>query len=79
VTGAWNSRKVAACALRNEEAGHGRPVCFAAQLENINKQRNFCKGLKPTTIETIRLGQVRLGLGMNREWKEIEFPKEYYI
>ena len=37
---------------------------------------------KPTVIETVRLGQVRLGqvgLDMYREWKEIEFTKEYYI
>ena len=32
---------------------------------------------KPTKIETIRLDYV--GLGMCREWKKIEFQKEYYI
>jgi hypothetical protein len=26
-----------------------------------------------------RDNKVRLGLGMYREWKKIEFPKEYYI
>jgi hypothetical protein len=26
-----------------------------------------------------RDNKVRLGLGMYREWKEMEFPKEYYI
>jgi hypothetical protein len=49
---------------------------------------------KPTVIETIRLNRlcwfgdgqrvegnriVCVGLGMYREWKEIEFPKKYYI
>jgi hypothetical protein len=32
---------------------------------------------KPTIIETIKLDYV--GLDMYREWKEIEFPKGYYI
>jgi hypothetical protein len=49
---------------------------------------------KPTVLETIRLNRlcwfghvqrvegnriVCVGLGMYREWKEIEFPKEYCI
>jgi hypothetical protein len=49
---------------------------------------------KPTKIETIRLNRlcwfghvqrveenriVCVGLDMYREWKKIEFPKEYYI
>ena len=33
---------------------------------------------KPTIIETIRSIDY-IGLGMYREWKEIEFPKGYYI
>jgi len=33
---------------------------------------------KPTVIETLRLNRLR-GLGMYRERKKIEFPKEYYI
>ena len=32
---------------------------------------------KPTKVETISLDYV--GLGMYREWKKIDFPKEYYI
>ena len=32
---------------------------------------------KPTIIETVRLDYV--GLGVYREWKKIEFPKEYNI
>jgi len=32
----------------------------------------------PTIIETIRLNRLRW-FGMYREWKKIEFPKEYYI
>ena len=32
---------------------------------------------KPTIIEAITLDYV--GLGMYREWKEIEFPQGYYI
>jgi hypothetical protein len=32
---------------------------------------------KPTVTETCYIGYV--GLGMNREWKKIEFPKEYCI
>jgi hypothetical protein len=33
---------------------------------------------KPTIIQTIRLNDY-VGLGMNREWKKIEFLKGYYI
>jgi hypothetical protein len=33
---------------------------------------------KPAVTETIRLN-ILVGLDMYREWKEIEFPKEYYI
>jgi hypothetical protein len=32
---------------------------------------------KPTIIDTIRLDYI--GLDMYREWKKIEFPKEYCI
>jgi hypothetical protein len=32
---------------------------------------------KPTITETIRLDYV--GLGMYREWKKTEFPKEHYV
>jgi hypothetical protein len=33
---------------------------------------------KPTIIETIRLNKL-CWLGHVREWKKIEFPKEYYM
>ena len=33
---------------------------------------------KPTIIETIRLNRLRW-IGYYREWKKIEFQKEYYI
>ena len=33
----------------------------------------------PITTETIGLNIEYIGLGMYREWKEIEFPKDYYI
>jgi hypothetical protein len=32
---------------------------------------------KPTITETVRLHSV--GLGMYREWKKIELPKQYYV
>jgi hypothetical protein len=35
---------------------------------------------KPTITETIRLNTCRIQwLNMYREWKKIEFPKEYYL
>jgi hypothetical protein len=45
----------------------------------LTNKEIYARVKKPTIIETIRLGYVRLGLGVYREWKEMEFPKEYYI
>jgi hypothetical protein len=39
----------------------------------------YARVKKSTVLETIRLGYVRLGLGVYREWKKIEFLKEHYI
>jgi len=34
---------------------------------------------KPTITETVRLNRLRWFGHVQREWKKIEFPKEFYI
>jgi hypothetical protein len=44
----------------------------------LTNKEKYAMVKKPTVIETVRLNR-SVGLGMYREWKKIEFPKEYYI
>jgi hypothetical protein len=41
----------------------------------LTKKEIYARVKKPTIIEIIRL-KYYVGLGMYREWKKIEFPKE---
>jgi hypothetical protein len=41
--------------------------------------KKFMQLLKILPTDTIRLHRYYVGLDMCREWKEIEFPKEYCI
>jgi hypothetical protein len=47
-------------------------------ITSFSTQEAFATVKKPTITETIML-QDYVGLDMYREWKKIEFPKEYYI
>jgi len=56
------------------------PVCDN-EKENwriLTNKEIYARVEKPTIIETISLNRLHW-LGMYREWKKIEFPKEYYI
>jgi hypothetical protein len=44
----------------------------------LNNKEMYAIVKKPTVTETVRLHDY-IGLGMYREWKKIEFPKEHWI